>query len=178
METVFPYQLNGQKMLLIGAQGAMYIYPIGMEGKMMTEQRAQLSHARSCDPVVAQGNYAYVTLRQSSEGNCITGSNELQVMDISSIDSPQKINSQMMVGPKGLAVSDDGKWLWVCDADALQQLNLENPEAPLITHSYSDILCNDVISYQGYYFITGSQLLQLYQLEDNRLVLQADLLQQ
>ena len=71
VETVFPYQLNGQKMLLIGAQGAMYIYPIGMEGKIMTEQQAQLSHARSCDPVVAHGNYAYVTLRQSTEGNYV-----------------------------------------------------------------------------------------------------------
>ena len=38
------------------------------------------SHVVSCDPVVAEGNYAYVTLRSGT--NCNRGLNVLDVVDI------------------------------------------------------------------------------------------------
>ena len=178
IETVFPYQLNSEKMLLIGAQNAMYIYPLDAQGKINIASRSQLTHARSCDPVVAYGNYAYVTLRASFEGGCVAGENSLQVMDISDIHLPVKISTQSLYGPKGLSVSEDGRWLFVCDEQRLVQFSLANPEQPQETTIYPSVNCLDIIAYGGKYFVTGQQLLQQFNFdsEKQRLQFEVDLL--
>lgn len=107
IETIF----GMDTLLFIGSQDGMYIYDITRPE--FPQQMSFVSHIRSCDPVVASGNYAYVTL--SSENTwCGNTSNVLNIYDISDIKKPSLIATETLNYPKGLGV--DGNKLFVCDA--------------------------------------------------------------
>ena len=98
IETIFPYQNK----LFIGARNGMHIFDIsqpGTPGKISTYR-----HITSCDPVVVNGNTAYVTLR--SGNTCGGGINVLDVIDISDPGSPDLLQSYDMTGPYGLGIAD------------------------------------------------------------------------
>ncbi len=106
IETLFLYK----KYLFIGSETGCYIYDT--EGKQdssslisETSPRivSQLPHARSEDPVVVRGRYAYVTLRN----------NQLHVIDISLIKYPTLVRNYSISKPFGLAV--DSNYLYVCN---------------------------------------------------------------
>jgi len=108
IETIFPYG----DYLFIGSTTGMFIYD-----NTNPENPTQLSafaHVTSCDPVVAQGDYAYVTLRAGSF--CGGGENRLDILDITDLTDPQMVESYSMQGPFGLGI--DGSTLFVCDGVA------------------------------------------------------------
>ena len=107
IETIFPMDT----LLFIGSRNGMYLYDI-------TEPRfplffSQVNHIRSCDPVVAQDHYAYVTLNTNFTNCGGVANNVLQIYDISIISDPVLKRSVPMNGPTGLGV--DGAKLFVCD---------------------------------------------------------------
>ena len=108
IETIFPFQGN----LLIGSQFGMYIY--SLDDASAPRQLSQFEHLRSCDPVVAEGHHAFVTLR--SGNMCRDGVNQLDVLDISDLESPRLINSFPMTNPHGLGIKNGT--LFICEADA------------------------------------------------------------
>ena len=108
IETIFPYG----NYLFIGSTTGMFIYD-----NTNPENPTQLSafaHVTSCDPVVAQGDYAYVTLRAGSF--CRGGVNRLDILDITDLTNPQLVESYAMQGPFGLGI--DGSTLFVSDGVA------------------------------------------------------------
>ena len=108
IETIFPYG----NYLFIGSTTGMFIYD-----NTNPENPTQLSafaHVTSCDPVVAQGDYAYVTLRAGSF--CGGGVNRLDILDITDLTNPLLVESYAMQGPFGLGI--DGATLFVCDGVA------------------------------------------------------------
>src|SRR5690349_3085327 len=62
VETIFPYQDK----LFIGTQQGMHI--MGIQNPASPNLIATVTHIVSCDPVVADSRYAYVTLRNGT--NC------------------------------------------------------------------------------------------------------------
>ena len=107
IETVFPMDT----LLFIGSRSGMYVYDI-REPRFPT-LLSQVSHLRSCDPVVAQDNYAYVTLNTNSTNCGRTPNNVLEVYDISNPLKPELKRTLQISGPTGLGV--DGTKLFVCD---------------------------------------------------------------
>lgn len=108
IETIFPYGDN----LFIGSNTGMFIYD-----NTDPENPTQLSafaHVTSCDPVVAQGDYAYVTLRSGSF--CGGGVDRLDILDITDLTDPVMVETYSMQGPYGLAI--DGPTLFVADGVA------------------------------------------------------------
>jgi hypothetical protein len=73
-----------------------------------------VSHFRSCDPVVVQGDLAYVTTRAGNR--CWGGNNELQIIDVTNMYSPVKLKAYPMANPHGLGI--DGDRLFLCDGYA------------------------------------------------------------
>lgn len=119
-ETLFP---DGQH-LFVGTTTGMMIYDT--EGnKNSPKYISEMEHVRSCDPVVVQDDYAYITLRSGSD--CGGDINELQVIDITNRKWPKHKESFDMYDPHGLAV--DGNLLFVCDgAEGLKVFNNYDPE--------------------------------------------------
>ena len=106
IETMF---LSGNYMFL-GAQSGMLIYDLSDPLKPV--YLSTFWHATGCDPVVVQGNRAYVTLR--SGVICANRSiNELSVLDITNVNAPVLLRSYVMDNPYGLGISGD--ILFVCD---------------------------------------------------------------
>jgi hypothetical protein len=107
IETIFPMD----SLLFIGSQDGMYIFRISNRGFL--QYLSTTAHIRSCDPVVAQENYAYVTLNSNSIG-CGRSSNVLQIYDITNLAEPQRVNEMIgFYSPMGLGI--DGNKLFVCD---------------------------------------------------------------
>ena len=118
IETVFPMDT----LLFIGSRSGMFVYDI-------TEQQfpkllSQVQHIRSCDPVVAQGNYAYVTLNTNFSACGASMNNVLNIYDITNVSAPELKHTVSMTGPTGLGI--DGDRLFVCDK-GLKVFDLSDP---------------------------------------------------
>jgi hypothetical protein len=121
IETIFPMD----SLLFIGSQNGMYIFRLLQRGFL--QHLSTTAHIRSCDPVVAEGDYAYVTLNSNNIG-CGRNSNLLQIYDITDIENPEFIKNVMgFSSPMGLGI--DGNKLFVCDK-GLKVFDIENRRLP------------------------------------------------
>ena len=159
IETLFPYN----QMLFIGAQSGMYIY--SLQDPSSPEFISQFRHATACDPVVVEGDYAYVTLRG---GNlCGAIDSELEVIDISNIEAPELLKSYPMENPYGLGIDDEV--LFVCDGDdGLKIYNAADPYT-ISDHQlahYKDIDAFDVIPLGNVLLMIGEDGLYQYDYSD------------
>jgi len=119
-ETVFIS--NGR--LFVGTQTGMQIYDL--QNPEAPNFISDFNHVQSCDPVVVKGNLAYVTLRSGT--TCGNVSNQLDVIDISTITAPKLLKTYPMTSPHGLGISTNNV-LFVCDGDA--GLKIYNATDPL-----------------------------------------------
>ena len=107
IETIFPY--NGK--LFIGSSNALFIYDISNPTKPVKQGEA--AHFRACDPVVTDGEFAYVTLRNNNV-RCGGSQNILNIYDIKggNILFPKIIASLNLPQPYGLSVLNNT--VYVC----------------------------------------------------------------
>jgi hypothetical protein len=164
LETIFPY--NGK--LFIGANDGMYIFDNSTPSNPILLSR--FSHIQSCDPVVVQGNYAYVTLRGGSAcrrgGSIVAAQSSLDVVNISNLTSPVLINSQPLKSPYGLGV--DGTQLFVCEGDAgLKVFDISKPDSPMLKNTITDVKSYDVILLNKSMLVIGSDGLYQYDYKDS-----------
>lgn len=117
IETLFP--MAGS--LFIGSNSGLIIYDI--TNPEAPQYLSTFSHATACDPVVVQGNTAYVTLR---DGNPCQGFvNQLDVVDVSNLTNPSLIKSYPMDNPHGLSVLNET--LYLCEgAFGLKTFDIAN----------------------------------------------------
>ncbi len=159
IETIFPYRNN----LFIGAQDGMHIYSLSTPSN--PSYISTFSHVTSCDPVVVEGDYAYVTLRSGSE--CMGFTNQLDVLDIKDLTTPTLVKSYPMVNPHGLGISED--ILFVCEGEfGLKIFNAEDKEnidENMLAH-FSDLHAYDVIPYGKNLIMIGRDGLYQYNFED------------
>lgn len=154
IETIFPYG----DYLFIGSQSAMFIYDL--QNPASPNKRSAVTHFRACDPVVVEGNKAYVTIRN---GTLCSGSlNELQVFDISNVDNPIKLSTTAMTNPFGLGI-DNGK-LFICEgAYGLRFLNAADVNKIVTTKLIEGPITYDVIPYEGQHRLLVSAQDGIYQ---------------
>ncbi|MBL7815854.1 MAG: hypothetical protein JNL70_12640 [Saprospiraceae bacterium] len=106
IETVFPYKDK----LFIGSTTGMFIYDL--VNPTIPVFMSRFDHGRACDPVVVENDVAYITVR--SGNNCGGTLNQLQIVNVSNLKSPQLIRTFNMENPRGLSVWDNT--LYLCDA--------------------------------------------------------------
>ena len=129
IETIFPY---GDK-LFIGSRDGMFIYSIANPSAPVKLGEAR--HVRSCDPVVAKNNIAYVTLQGS--GNCGAATDGLYIYDITNITSPVQKSLLEMSTPYGLGIKDSVAF--ICRRDkGLTLVNVKNSASPRIMYTKTD----------------------------------------
>lgn len=159
IETLFPYKDK----LFIGSQNGMFIYSTTDPDNPTYE--SEFTHARSCDPVVANDTVAYVTLRNGT--TCWGGQNQLDVIDIEDVSSPQLMESYAMDHPHGLAI--DGTTLFICEGEfGLKVFNATDSRS--ITSNrlahIQDIHAFDVIPLNGVLMVIGQDGLYQYDYSD------------
>jgi len=108
VETIYPFEDK----LFIGSQDAMYVY--SLEDPSNPSQLGTASHVRACDPVVADNDIAYVTVRSGS--SCGGTINALMVYDVKNIFNPVQLQQINLNNPWGLGMI--GNRLYVCDGNA------------------------------------------------------------
>lgn len=151
--------------LFVGARNGMYIFDVSEPDA--PKQLAFTGHLYSCDPVVVQGNTAYVTLRKGSA--CRGGENELRVYDVTDSTQPQLIGTYPMTGPWGLGVHD--AWLFVADGKAgLRVFDTRDPRRLRPVGVMPEIHGYDVIPNQGVLVISAEDGLYQYDYRNGRLV--------
>ncbi len=105
IETIFPFD---QK-LFIGSNRGLHIYDASIPAA--PKRMAIYEHVLSCDPVVVNEDYAFVTLRS---GNfCVNGVNELHVLDIKDPYQPKLLKAYPMLNPHGLGLAEN--YLYVAE---------------------------------------------------------------
>ena len=107
-ETLFPLS----EYLFIGANAGMSIYDISNPNS--PQFVSNFEHSFACDPVVANENNAFVTLR--SGNNCQGFNNEMDVINIENIFAPNLVSAHNLSNPRGLTLV--GNHLFVCDDKA------------------------------------------------------------
>lgn len=155
-------------LILIGATGGMSIY--SAQDPTSPEYLSTFQHVRACDPVTAQGNFAYVTLRNSMDTPCGPfWNNQLDVLDISNPSAPRLINSFSMYNPHGVGI--DGDVLFIADGD--QGLKVFDASVPSqvgnkeLAH-FPDMNGYDVIAFDGILTFVGKDGIAQYSYDDPR----------
>ncbi len=154
LETIFA---RGEY-LYLGANDAMYIY--GLSDPEAPSFIFRYAHIFSCDPVVVQGDRAYVTLRGG--GRCSRDISLLEIIDITNRHNPMLIASYPMTSPYGLGV--DGKLLFLCEGEAglkIYDITVETNIA--LISSITDKHAYDVIPRNGLLQMTGEDGIFQYQ---------------
>jgi len=129
VETIFPYK----EYLFLGTPTGMAIYSVANP-----EEPGYIStvwHIFGCDPVVVEDDLAYVTIH--SDNFCGQNVNQLMIIDVSDVYSPNHLVTYSMKKPKGLGI--DNGTLFVCD-DGLQIFKVGDPQ---------QLMANRLVHYSG-----------------------------
>jgi hypothetical protein len=156
-ETLF--QLND--LLFVGSVNGMLVYDVSDAADPDFINR--IEHMRSCDPVVADTNYAYVTLRGGT--NCFTDINELQIIDIQDPQNLSVVSRKDMYNPHGLGIYNDH--LIICDGTAgIKIVDVSTATKPSIVNSASVQFAYDVIIDYPHALIVGDTDLYQYDISN------------
>lgn len=144
----------------------MYIYDITSPGTPTLV--SEFEHGTACDPVVVDGDYAYVTLR----GGNMCGATEsgLFIVDISDIENPELAITYPMDGPYGLGIKDEK--IFICDGDSgLKVYDKTDINDLKELNHFEDIVTFDVIPMENHLIMVGDEILYQYEYLDNSIKL-------
>jgi len=153
IETIYPYKNN----LFIGSQNGMFIYNISNPAAPQFTGAA--SHVRSCDPVVANDSFAFVTLRGG--GICGAVRDGLYLYNIANLQSPQLIKTVDLSTPYGLGLKDST--LFVCrGTNGMAVFNVKSNSNPVELQTITGNDFRDVIPYNDLLICYVADGLALY----------------
>ncbi len=144
LETIFPFG----NYLFLGSTTGVHI--IDISNPSSPTYLSEFQHVLSCDPVVTDGDFAYVTLRSGNA--CGDPNDELQILDLADITNPQLITTYPLTSPKGLAINNN--ILYVCD-DGIRIFDVSNKNNVNELKHIPNIPANDVIYYNNRILVTA-----------------------
>ena len=160
IETIF----NRGEHLFLGSMRGMYIYDISSPATPTFVSEFQ--HGTACDPVVVDGDYAYVTLRGGN--GCGALESGLFIVDISNIQAPELTISYPMEEPYGLGIRDEK--LFICDGSSgLKVYDKTNVEELTLLNHFKDIVTFDVIPLESHLIMVGNGILYQYEYLDDKI---------
>ncbi|WP_053970260.1 LVIVD repeat-containing protein [Mangrovimonas sp. ST2L15] len=158
IETLFYYE----DYLYMGGSNGMFIYDI--HDRTNPIFMSEFLHWEGCDPVVVDGNYAYLTLRGGNP--CGQMESVLEVIDISNKQNPTLVGQYSLENPYGLGYQ--GNSLFVCDGTAgLKIFNKANPLELQQLQNFEDVDGRDVIPLETTLLLVGDGFLNQYEYSEN-----------
>lgn len=115
-----------EDLLMIGSTNSLMIY--STDNPASPDFLSFFQHASGCDPVTAQGDYAFLTLRNGDDNRCGDNfANQLDVINIGNPRTPYLVRSYAMTEPAGLGL--DNNILFVADGPSgLRVFDAKDPE--------------------------------------------------
>jgi hypothetical protein len=162
IETIF----NRGNELFLGSRSGMYIYDIS--NPQLPTYISEFQHGTACDPVVVDGDYAYVTLR----GGNFCGATEsgLFIVDISEITNPVLAKMYPMDEPYGLGIKDEK--LFICDGTSgLKVFDKTDVDNLVALNHFEEITTFDVIPLEETLLMVGEETLYQYRYLDDSIEL-------
>lgn len=166
IETIF----SRGNALFVGTSSGMFIYEINTNDE--PRYKTFYNHVYSCDPVVADDKYAYLTLNNSTTWSCRRGVNSLEIINVENLTSPTLEATYSMTSPKGLGI--DSNLLFVCD-DFLKVYDKTKVDSLKLIFT-SDVRGNDVIPFDNKLILTSDAGFYQYQYSNNSLTLLSTIL--
>jgi hypothetical protein len=158
IETIF---YNGTY-LFLGSMRGMYIYDIA--DPAAPSLISEFEHGTACDPVVVDGDYAYITLRGGN--GCGATESGLFIVDISNIENPELVVQYPMDGPYGLGIKDEK--IFVCDGESGLKVYDKTDIMDLVElNHFENIVTFDVIPLENHLIMVGDGILYQYEYLDN-----------
>jgi hypothetical protein len=158
VETIYPLKNR----LFVGTNNGMYMYDV-LAAPSTPALIGQFTHIVACDPVIADDNYAYVTLNDSSR--CRGAVNELIVIDIKDVANPVDVRTYILTHPEGL--SKDGDNLFVCEGKGgLKVYNAANINDLQLIKELKDATDYDVVAQNGIAIVVASNGIYQYDYSD------------
>jgi hypothetical protein len=157
IETIYPFRDK----LFIGSNSGMFIFDAS--NPMQPQKQGQFQHVRSCDPVIADDKYAYVTLRSGT--SCQGFTNQMEVVDVQNVLNPSLVKTYPMSNPHGL--SKDGNTLFICDGkEGLRILKANDVQNITQLQQIKGPETYDVIAWNGVAIVSARDGLYQYDYSD------------
>ncbi len=162
VETIFP---RDSATIFIGSMQGMFIYDVSDAPAI--QQLSRYDHVVSCDPVVANQNYAYVTLHSDvNSTRCFRNVNQLDIIDIRNLRDPQLVRTFPMIKPLGLGLYGDT--LLVCD-HGVKVMDVSDPTQLKLLRAIEDIEARDIIPNGDVMIISTATGLEQYRYHKQQL---------
>jgi hypothetical protein len=158
VETIYPFENK----LFIGSNNGMFIYNIETNPANPTKM-GEFTHARGCDPVIADGQFAFITLHSGT--TCLGFNNELDVVKLNDLVDASLVKIYNLTSPQGL--SKDGNLLFICDgSDGLKIYDAADVNNLKLVKQFSNIETYDVIAYNHIALVVAKNGLYQYDYSD------------
>jgi hypothetical protein len=158
VETIYPFKNN----LFVGSNNGMFIYDINSSPGNPAKV-GEFTHARSCDPVIADDDYAYVTLHSGT--TCLGYNNQLDVVKLNDLTNAALVKTYNLTSPHGL--SKDGNLLFICDGtDGLKVYDAANVQDLKLIKEVGGIETYDVIAWNKIALVVAKDGLYEYSYAD------------
>jgi hypothetical protein len=136
LETIYPLEDK----LFLGSAIGVFMYDVSNPEQPVSI--GNFEHGTACDPVIADSNYAYVTLHSGSA--CGGDKNELDVVNVQDLANSKLVKTYNLSKPTGL--SKDGDLLFVCDDTNIKVYNAANPAGLVLLQQITSNKPYDVIA--------------------------------
>lgn len=146
--------------LFIGATNGMHI--VSLEDEFTPLYVSSFIHATGCDPVVVEGNTAYITVRGGN--TCGAIEDQINVIDVTDIANPTEYSTYFLSSPYGLGIKN--QVLYVCNDTGLHVFNAQNPSEISLENSY-DAPIKDVIALPSHLIGVGENVIYQYNYTDD-----------
>lgn len=158
IETMF----EADDYLYLGSTNGMYIYDL--VNPASPEYISEFTHWEGCDPVVVDGDYAYLTLRGGNA--CGQLESVLEVIDIKDKHNPVLAERYTLENPYGLGIKND--MLFVCDGTAgLKLYERETPVKLNLLKTIDNVEARDVIPLENTLMMIGGNTVYQYRYLEN-----------
>jgi hypothetical protein len=158
VETIYPFKDK----LFVGTNNGVFMYDIS-SSPGTPSAAGEFTHVRGCDPVIADDDYAYVTINDSSA--CLGFNNELQVVNIKDLSNSFLVQSYQLTHPIGL--SKDGNSLFICDGkDGLKIYNAADVSNLQLIKQLKDAEVYDVVAENGLAVVLAKDGIYQYNYSD------------
>ena len=154
VETIYPFKNK----LFIGSNNGMFIYDINSSPANPVKV-GEFTHARACDPVVADDSFAYVTLHSGT--TCLGYNNQMDVVKLNDLSNSELVKTYEFTSPHGL--SKDGNLLFICDGtDGLKIYDANDVMNIQLIKQFPGLETYDVIAYNTIAIVVAKDGLYQY----------------